>query len=152
MADGCSSRVKRDLCTGFGLVLLFALASVPAGRSQTPGQNAGAPDSMRPYYPGSHTPMDNNDGYDTVAAERRLKALNIERQKQMVSDTVKLLKLARELNAEVAAQNTGALTDEQLHKVAEIEKLARNVKERMAEGVVQPVPAVVPAPFVYSGP
>jgi hypothetical protein len=58
----------------------------------------------------------------------------------MVSDTNQLLKLARELNTEIAANNTGALTEEQLHKIAEIEKLAKNVKERMAEGVPQSLP------------
>ena len=39
-----------------------------------------------------------------------MRALNTERQKQMVSDTDKLLKLARELNDEVAKANTGTLT------------------------------------------
>ena len=94
------------------------------------------------YYPqhpmGSMAPAP--DEYDPVVRERRLNALNIERQKAMVSDTNKLLKLARELNTEIAANNTGALTEEQLHKIAEIEKLAKNVKERMAEGVPQSLP------------
>ena len=44
------------------------------------------------------------DDYDPVMMERRMRALNIERQKQMVADANKLLKLARELNDEVAAQ------------------------------------------------
>ncbi len=61
-------------------------------------------------------------------------ALNVERQKQMVSDANKLLKLARELNDEVATANTGTFTPDQLHKIAEIEKLARSVRERMADG------------------
>ena len=50
--------------------------------------------------------------------ERRLSALNIERQKQMVADTNKLLKLAKELNDEVAVQMPATLTPEQLRKVA----------------------------------
>lgn len=108
--------------------------------------------SQHSYNPGYNPPFENSDDYDVVAAEKRANALNIERQKQMVSDTNKLLKLARELNEEVAAQNTGALTYEQLQKVAKIEKLARSVKERMAEGVVQAVPVAVPAPIVYPGP
>jgi hypothetical protein len=73
-----------------------------------------------------------------VMVERRLLALNAQRQKQMVADTDKLLKLAKELNEEVAARNGGALTSEELRKIAEIEKLAHNVKERMANGVGQP--------------
>ncbi len=66
-------------------------------------------------------------------AERRIRALNIQRQKQMVADTDKLLKLAKELNEEVAKANTGTLTQDELHKIADIEKLARNVRQRMTE-------------------
>ena len=77
------------------------------------------------------------DNYDPTMMERRLNALNRERQKEMISDTNKLLRLAMELNDEIAANNTGTLTWDQLHKMAEIEKLARNVKEKMADGVGQ---------------
>jgi hypothetical protein len=87
------------------------------------------------------------DDYDPVMMERRIRALNMERQKEMVSDANKLLKLARELNEEVALQKSGALTPDQLHKIAEIEKLARNVKERMTSGVGEPQ-SVIPAPAV----
>ena len=93
--------------------------------------------------------MSSPDDYDTVMAEKRLRALNIERQKQMVADADKLLKLAKELNDEVAASNSGTLTPEQLHKIAEIEKLARSVKERMTAAAVQPQPALTPPSFVY---
>jgi aldehyde:ferredoxin oxidoreductase len=93
--------------------------------------------------------MNSPDDYDTVMAEKRLRALNFERQRQMVADADKLLKLAKELNDEVAASNTGTLTPEQLHKIAEIEKLARSVKERMTAGSSQPQ-SVFPAPgFIY---
>jgi len=74
-----------------------------------------------------------------VMVQRRLLALNAQRQKQRVADTDTLLKLARELNEEVAARNGGPLTSEELHKIAEIEKLAHNVKERMTNGMGQPV-------------
>jgi hypothetical protein len=104
--------------------------------------------SMRQQFPG-HQDMSSPDDYETVMAEKRLRALNAERQKQMIADAEKLLKLARELNDEVAASNSGTLTPEQLHKIAEIEKLARSVKERMVAGVLQPE-AAFPAPgFIY---
>jgi hypothetical protein len=64
---------------------------------------------------------------------KRLKALNEDRHKSMVSDTQKLLKLARELDAEIASNPTGKLTSEELHKVAAIEKLAHSVKSKMAQ-------------------
>jgi hypothetical protein len=67
--------------------------------------------------------------------ERQLRLLNADRQKSLVADTNKLLKLARELNSEVGEATAGAPTPAQLRKVAEIEKLARNVKEKMSTSV-----------------
>jgi hypothetical protein len=86
--------------------------------------------------------------YDPVMMERRMTALNNERQKELVSDTNKLLKLAKEVNDEIAVRDTGGLTPEQVHKIAEIEKLARSVKEKMADGAGQPGPSVS-APAMY---
>jgi hypothetical protein len=68
---------------------------------------------------------------DPVERARQVRAYNAERQKSLVSDTNKLLKLARELDEEVARAKPDSLTPAQLHKVAEIEKLARGVKEKM---------------------
>ncbi|MGA3100734.1 MAG: hypothetical protein ABSD61_02625 [Terracidiphilus sp.] len=87
--------------------------------------------------------------FDPTMMERRIRALNNERQKDMVSDTDKLLKLAQELNDEIAAKNAGTLTFDQLHKIAEIEKLAHSVKEKMADAVGQPTPAGRQVPLVF---
>lgn len=70
---------------------------------------------------------------DSVFGEKRLRAMNAERQKSMKADTDKLLKLARQLDAEIASNPTDELTPEERRKVAEIEKLARNVKNKMAQ-------------------
>jgi hypothetical protein len=72
---------------------------------------------------------------DPVAEERRLKALNAERHKSLVSDTNRLLELARELDEEVKRTNPSSLDQAQLTKVAEIEKLAHKVKEKMSTSV-----------------
>jgi len=72
---------------------------------------------------------------DPVEQEKRLKALNAERQKSMVADTNKLVKLAGELNTELAGAHPESLNPEQLRKVAEIEKLAHNIKEKMSMSV-----------------
>jgi hypothetical protein len=66
-------------------------------------------------------------------SQDRLRLLNAERHKSMVSDSEKLLKLARQLDAEIASNSTDELTPEELHKVGEIEKLARSVKAKMAQ-------------------
>ncbi|MGC1423577.1 MAG: hypothetical protein WA354_05765 [Terracidiphilus sp.] len=70
---------------------------------------------------------------DPVFAAKRLNALNADRQKSMVSDADKLVKLARQLDAEIASNPAKGLTSEELRKVAEIEKLAHNVKAKMAQ-------------------
>ena len=57
---------------------------------------------------------------------------NTERQKSIVADTNKLLRLAAELNAEVSTANSDSLSPAQLHKLGQIEKLARNVKSMMS--------------------
>lgn len=71
------------------------------------------------------------DKPDPMQEQHRLKLLNAARQKSMVSDADKLLKLVNELNDEIARSNAAALTSQQLRMVAEIEKLARSVKEKM---------------------
>lgn len=89
--------------------------------------------------------MPSNEGdFDTVMAEKRVRALNIERQKRMVADANKLLILAKELNDEVASTNPQSFTVDQLRKIGEIEKLARSVRERMTAGALVEVPSVGP--------
>ena len=54
-----------------------------------------------------------------------------ERQAQLVADTSKLYELAQELQAEVAKSNKNTLSLAVVKKVAEVEKLAKSLKERM---------------------
>lgn len=70
---------------------------------------------------------------DPMSEAKRMKALNADRHKQMVSDTEKLVKLARGLDAEIASNPTDALTPAEVQKLQAIEKLARNVKTKMAQ-------------------
>ncbi len=141
-------RLPLRLASSVGLALAFAC--IPAGIAQTSNGSNGGQGSLRGSFPG-HVDVGplSSDEYDPVMMERRMRALNIERQKEMVSDTNKLLRLARELNAEVAAQRSNALTPDQLHKIAEIEKLARSVKERMTSAVGGPQSVIPPPAVVY---
>jgi hypothetical protein len=77
---------------------------------------------------------DSNPG-DSGEGEDRLRWLNKERQKAIVSDTNKLLKLAGELSAEVQKSKDASLTPEQVRKWAEVEKLAHSVKDKMSYSV-----------------
>jgi hypothetical protein len=70
---------------------------------------------------------------DPLSEAKRMKALNTDRHKSMVSDAEKLVNLARQLDAEIASNPTDELTARELQKVAAIEKLAHNVKTKMAQ-------------------
>jgi hypothetical protein len=92
----------------------------PTGGTGVPGQST------------HQGPFGDGPGGDLAWQAKRLRALNADRQKSMVSDADKLLKLARQLDAEVASNSKDEMTPSELHKVAEIEKLARSVKSKMA--------------------
>jgi hypothetical protein len=117
------------------LILAAALASGALPGSQAWGQNT--PAQPHPMIPQPLGPLGNQD--DDAAGpnqdEQLLRVLNAQRQKSLVADTDKLLRLANELNAEIARTGPAALTPDQLHKLAEIEKLARSVREKMATSV-----------------
>lgn len=100
---------------------------------------------------GSHPPLPQPTGQpvgggladvpsgDPAEDEKLLRALNADRQKSMVSDANKLLRLVNELNAEIARSNPDLLNSAQLRRVAEIEKLAHSVKDEMSTSV-RPAP------------
>jgi hypothetical protein len=124
-----SQTARQALC----LALLLAL---PGGAQSGNPQPHGA--SAQPMGQSAQDPFSEVGEQYPVEAERRLRALNALRQKSLVADTNKLLKLAAELNAEVSAEHPDSLTAEQLHKLAEIEKLAHSVKDKMSTSVRPP--------------
>jgi hypothetical protein len=85
--------------------------------------------------PGTRPEGDTEEGTrpNPIWGAQRLRALNTDRQKSLVSDTDKLLKLARQLDAEIASNPTDELTPQELRKIGEIEKLARDVKAKMVQ-------------------
>lgn len=66
-----------------------------------------------------------------VFYEKRLKMINAAQHQAMVADTDRLLKLVADLNAQINSSNSNALTPDQLRMVADIEKLAHSVKDKM---------------------
>lgn len=113
-----------------GLVLLLAMPGTAQNSSQ--GSQHEFPGQLSRSGARSTMPFDETNEFEE---EKRLRLLNEDRQKSMVSDTGKLLKLANELDGEIARANAASLTPAQLHKVAEIEKLARSIKEKMSTSV-----------------
>jgi len=104
-----------------------------------PGSGQSSPGLQRPVYTQPLGQGANGEGGplggDPLEEEKILRAQNAQRQRSLVADTDRLLRLASELNAQVASTNPASLTAEQLRKVAEIEKLARNVKDKMSTSV-----------------
>src|SRR4051794_34189525 len=86
------------------------------------------------FTPGSRIPIPAPQGLgdgpnlDPLTEAKRMRALNADRHRSMVSDTEKLVKLARQLDAEIASNPTDGLTPEEAQKLQAIEKLAHNVK------------------------
>jgi hypothetical protein len=128
-----STRGKSGCCPPSALratwvlaVFLFgAIAAQPAGQQ--------VPNQIGRHQP---NPFSNSSDLDPLLAARQLRALNEERQKSIVSDTERLLNLVRELNSEIASDRADALTATQVRNLAEIEKLARNVKQKMSVSLV----------------
>jgi len=122
----------------WALTLAF-LSGLPValqcGAQNAPGSQHG---SMLPQ-PIGQAVGDSGDlpigGNNQIQNERLLRTLNADRQKAMVSDANKLLRLANELSAEVGRTNPEEFTPSQLHKLAEIEKLAHSVKDKMSTSV-----------------
>lgn len=77
--------------------------------------------------------------------QRQIKAMNLQRQQDIRKDTERLFQLATELKAAVEKSNENMLSLDVVRKAEEVEKLAKQVKEKMKQGV-GPVPTLEPPP------
>jgi hypothetical protein len=120
---------------------LAAVLALPGGAQNIPQPRGPLPQPIGQRVGDS---VDEFGNGDYAEQQERLRALNRERQKSLVSDTNKLLKLATELDMEVKSENSSSLTPSQMHKLATIEKLAHNVKDKMSYSIG--VPSMTPTP------
>lgn len=120
---GGASTGVRILCLA---VFLTPLIVLHAGAQSFPSQS---PNQVSPR---ERNPFGPTISSDPLYEEKRVNALNADRYRSMVSDTEKLVRLATQLEAEIAANTEDGLTPKELKEAAEIEKLARNVREKMA--------------------
>lgn len=103
-----------------------------AQRNSTQQQNQQQQPQLQPQQGPSLTPNMTPDMEPNPQMEQdQAKMRNVERQKQLVSDTEKLLALANELKLDVDKSNKDTLSLDVIKKADEIEKLAHNVKEKM---------------------
>jgi HAMP domain-containing protein len=68
---------------------------------------------------------------DDSAEVRQAKLLRVQRQKQLISDSDKLLKLATDLNQQIDNTPAETLSADSVKKAAEIEKLAHSLRQRL---------------------
>ena len=66
--------------------------------------------------------------------EHMARERNVQRQKQIVADTDRLLNLARELDNAVSHSTKNTLSIDVVKKADEIEKLAKTIKQKMRDG------------------
>lgn len=136
--------LRRCLWPAVGLSLAVC-ASAGVQAQQLPGQpmpGQTMPSPMQTSGRSLQSPtmsMPGPMGASRIFQERRIKALNAERQKEMVSDTNKLMKLIAQLTAQIGKKGSDSLTPDQLHMLAKIEKLAKSVKDKMSNPVQQSV-------------
>jgi hypothetical protein len=121
---------RARICLGTALAAFLMLVGTACSAGGQ-GYPTMGPATGRPISRGLNDAMNSNPLDD----EKVLKALNADRQKSIVSDTNKLVKLINALDAEIARSKQDSLTEDQKRKIAEIEKLAHNVKEKMSTSV-----------------
>jgi hypothetical protein len=132
----CSFAKLRWGILGLGAAGVLLIAGFPAGSQATDtGQmQQQAPTVPSPPFgtsPPFGEPPNPTDPMQRQRQERMEKARNVDRQKQLEKDTDKLLSLAKELKEDVGKSNADTLSVDVVKKAAEIEKLAKSVKERM---------------------
>jgi hypothetical protein len=130
---------RRFLHPGRGLLALFLLLGLPLA-AQSPGLPRAYPHSA----PGAGD-ADSDSAVDARMEAKRIQTLNVIRQKSMVSDADKLLQLARELNDDAIAGGTTMSAPVRMRKAAEIEKLARNVRDKMTFAIGAPTEPDAPS-------
>ena len=133
------------------LALFLALASggLAMGAQVTQGNGGQRTSRPLPTTEQEVNPSLSGSPSDRSLQQKRLRQLNVAQHKALVSDTDKLLKLVAELNEEIDKTTPASLTPDQLRRVAEIEKLAHSVKDKMRSSLVG-APDFLDAPPPFS--
>jgi hypothetical protein len=127
-------RIARPSLIALAVALLAPLAA-PAQKVPTaPSMPASTADDSGPN---SDSPFANANPIDAGRAHM-LRTMTLQRnkirQKEIVDDTQQLLDLAKQLQDAVSKSNKDELSLSVVNTAAEIEKLAKTVKEKMRDG------------------
>ena len=110
--------------------LFFAsVAMISNAQSATANNPIADPTQLRTRFPDKTVTIDQQNETQDI---RRMRLLNAARQKALVTDADKLLALARNLNTGVGADGSALSASQRMRMAADIEKLARSIKERMS--------------------
>jgi len=122
----------------WGRILLCLVATIVLTGAVLPAQvplpPPKSPDRPSTYPSGANRLPDANDQMkmrEQQVQKQNFEAANTERKRQIAEDSANLLKLATELKAEVDKTNKDVLSVTVIRKADAIEKLARQVKEKM---------------------
>ncbi len=122
--------LNRIRCSWFryamGVCALLAAVAVPRAFGQVP---------LGTYPIGSNTRTPDANDIMTMnqeqAKKRNFEAANLERKRQIADDAALLLQLATELKAEVTKTGKDSHSDDDIRRAETIEKLAKDVKDKM---------------------
>jgi hypothetical protein len=118
--------IGRDKLKCACAIAVLALAAAQASWAQDaskPTDETTVPGEIKLRPPGDPSPL------DIPASQERMRSAM--RQKQLITDTEKLVALANELKASVDKSNKDTMSLDVIRKADEIEKLAHTVKEKM---------------------
>jgi hypothetical protein len=113
-----------------GLVLCVFLAQAQTAGTQSQTAPA-APKDSTPTQAAPLVEKPETGDKKTDASSQKPMSPEEARQAQLVADTNKLFELAQELQTEVAKSSKDTLSLAVVKKAAEVEKLAKSLKERM---------------------
>jgi hypothetical protein len=118
-------------------VICFALIAAICVAQNSPGSQTGLQTGGQlPSSSGGASPLGTAGGLDNTPSpfpDNSRQKRNEERQRRLESDTQKLVALTSQLRAEIASTGAETMSPEMLKQMAEIEKLARSVKDKMRE-------------------
>jgi hypothetical protein len=129
-------------------VCLAAVMAIPcsggvSNAQQPNGMSGDAPartmSGLPPMNPLANRTADANrileDSMKLRENQKRFERLNVQRHKEMTTDTEKLLELANQLRTETAKSAGESLSMEAIRQAEQIEKLAHGVREKMKASV-----------------
>jgi hypothetical protein len=121
---------------------MFLVLPLAAQSPVLPGQASGG------HFGRQQSQSDSDTGFDGRIEAKRITQLNLLRQRAMVSDADKLLRLAQELNNDGIGGTPAMSPGDRMRKAAEIEHLAKEVKEKMTYAIGNPAdPAAFPLSY-----